>query len=354
MKILTKFLVIGLSSLIFQSCSENKCDCSLIYKDKDSQLYFFRETNKIYTGKCEEIYGDGKTKFTKEYFEGKKVSTINFYETGEKNYDENYDKAGMFTSSKTYYKNGKTKTEETFNSSNKNTCRIGYYTNGQISYQETISYDTLTYKTFQENGKPIVDKQAVINMNWTNYLKAGQSLSNSDTCITDYKEPYFKGYLTYFREYYQNGNPKYLLEFKENSVSKLNYKFDFSDRADYIKYRGNVPLLNILTSFGANALKPGSKVFFENGKTCYESIQAVKCALFIMNVEVIGIHFNENGNIFALQTHFTGSDSTSDIDYLYYFKNGAWVPLDFLPFGMAKILDVPISVITNINQICGE
>jgi hypothetical protein len=329
--------------IIAQSCSQKKCDCSLVYKDESSKLFFLRETKAPYTGLCNEVFGNGETRLLKEFKDGKKVSSKAFYDTGEKKFEEIFDQAGMFTSGKTFSKDGKVMTEEVFNASDKNMSRIGYHTNGQISFQETIQFDTITFKTYQEDGKPIIDKQAIVNMNWENYLMPGEALNNNDTCMIDYKDPYFKGYLIYYNEYFKNGNPKFKFLFKEGAMKNLGYKLGWLNYEQRIALRGGVPILNIL-ELGSNTIKSGSKAFFEeDGKIYFESIEPRQCPSigFLHSAQtIIGIHYNKNGNIFAVSC-------LEGYMELYHFSEGNWSkhPFDGGP-------DVPLAVVTNLDQLC--
>ena len=354
----TTLVLLGLFSILFHSCTERPCDCNLIYKDKDTHLYYSRETDKIFSGKCKELYGSGDTKYMVKYNEGYKVSVVYYYESGEINYEEEYDKTGIFTSGVTYYIDGKTSTEETFNLSNKYLSRKGYYENGQIKFQEIINSDTLTFKSFQENGTPTFEKQALINIDWDNFLESGEPLSNSEICTIDRKGQPFKGYLTYAKKYYENGNPMYHLEFEENHITNLSYNFDFikNDQNEFFNLRqyGNTPMLyliiitgNIKNTYRDGFPKPGSKVFFDNGKTSFESIEPIRCSILNGDRTIVGIHYNENGNIFGLSVKY--KELTISFENLYYFdyKSNFWEPNQF-----DLDLNSNNNDLTNLDQLC--
>lgn len=346
-----KLFVLALCVIMLQSCSQKKkCDCSLIYRDNSSNLFFDRETKLSFTGQCNEIYGNGNDKLLKEYMEGKKVSAQGWYETGENMFEEKYDQAGMFLSAKMLYQDGKVSNEAVYNSTNKNTTRTGYYNNGQMSYQETISNDTLTYKSFQQDGKPVVDKQAVIKMDWSTFLLPGQPLSSTDSSIIDTKNNTLTGFLTYYREYFKDGSPKFLFVFPEESITDLSYAVKYFS-PKLATSRGDVPFIDIVEK-AVNKIMPGSKAYFETGgKVMYERIDPVKCTLG----DVLGILYNQEGNIFALQIRFETVRGSGTIRTFQIFdtdNDGNWKNAYLSVWYTGS--DIPEWPITDLNQLCNR
>ncbi len=85
------------------SCSSS-CDCEQIYRSNTTgELWYSRETQKAYTGKCVYKYGSGKIKSENEYKNGKMLYNKGFTEKGDVWTETLYDEAGDVCSLKKYF-----------------------------------------------------------------------------------------------------------------------------------------------------------------------------------------------------------------------------------------------------------
>lgn len=94
-------LILSVFLLLLTSCSK-PCDCSSIYKSPETGNLWAskadKEILKPYTGKCREVYGNGKVKQEITFDNGKYVSIKNFTIDGGEFSTELFDKAGDLTS----------------------------------------------------------------------------------------------------------------------------------------------------------------------------------------------------------------------------------------------------------------